>query len=299
MSTQPAAPSIARVRRVARGSDEYPPLLLQIPSAPAALFVVGRSLERAPAIAVVGTRRPSRYGVDCARHLAREFASRGIVVVSGMAAGIDASAHEGALSVDGSTVAVLGCGPDVCYPRGNKALFQQISLRGTVMSEYEPGTQPRPYFFPERNRIIAGMSAAAVVIEGAPNGGAMITARLAGEFGRDVFCTPGSVSSPKSAGPHSLIRDGARLVTSASDVIEDLGWTIPASSMSQAADQPHLNPDESLVLGALDHEPAIVERIAKASGLPIATTLSVLSMLEIKGLVARVAGGRFYLVSGP
>ncbi|MGH2732680.1 MAG: DNA-processing protein DprA, partial [Actinomycetota bacterium] len=180
-----------RTRVIRPGGGEYPKLLEEIPAPPTQLYVTGRALEPAPYLAVVGTRRPSRYGLEVAFWLARELAASGVVVVSGMATGIDAAAHRGALCAgtpSGSpTVAVLGNGIDVCYPRQNASLHREITERGTLISEYSPGTPPLPHHFPVRNRIIAGMCLGVVIIEARLKGGAMITARLAAEAGREVL----------------------------------------------------------------------------------------------------------------
>ncbi|MCA1839100.1 MAG: DNA-processing protein DprA [Actinomycetota bacterium] len=290
------------LRSIGRIDQEYPPLLLQAPDAPKLLYLKGCRLEHGPCIAVVGTRRPTRYGTDAATRISRDLGSMGVTIVSGMANGIDAAAHEGALSASAKTIAVLGCGPDICYPKRNRALFERLTSSGTVVSEYPPGTLPKQYHFPQRNRIIAAISSAVIVIEGAMNGGAMITARLAAEYGREVFCLPGSVSSPGSSGPHGLIRDGARLVTCADDVIDDLSWSVkPSMTDGQmslapgAGPGPILSLDEERVFKVLDHEPALIDRIAKDAGLPVASSVSVLCMLEMKGIAVRYPGGRFCL----
>ena len=180
------------VRNVEQGAAGYPPLLAEAPGAPVALWVSGRPLEPAPYVGVVGTRRASRYGLEVAMWMGRGLAAAGVVVVSGMAAGIDAAAHRGALAT-GSTVAVLGSGVDVCYPRSNAALYAEIAERGSLVSEYPPGTAPAPWRFPARNRIIAGMALGVVIVEARRDGGAMITARLALEYGREVFAVGGPV----------------------------------------------------------------------------------------------------------
>ncbi|HYR63843.1 MAG TPA: DNA-processing protein DprA [Actinomycetota bacterium] len=285
------------VRQVERGSEGYPPLLVEAAGAPAALFVAGRSLEPAPYVAVVGTRRASRYGLEVATWMGRELAAAGVVVVSGMAAGIDAAAHRGALAT-GLTVAVLGSGVDVCYPRSNGPLYQEIAERGSLVSEYPAGTAPAPWRFPARNRIIAGMSLGVVIVEARPDGGAMITARLAMEYGREVFAVAGPVHAPGSKGPHALVRDGARLVTSARDVVEDLGLGAPLSTAAWTQDavpprMPVLSPDERIVLSVLQAEPMLLDRIARLAGMPASAATAVLSRLELAGLASRHPGARF------
>jgi DNA processing protein len=229
--------------------------------------------------------------------MGRELAAAGVVVVSGMAAGIDAAAHRGALTT-GSTVAVLGSGVDVCYPRSNAALYGQIAEQGSVVSEYPPGTTPAPWRFPARNRIIAGMSLGVVIVEARQDGGAMITARLALEYGREVFAVAGPVHASGSEGPHALVRDGARLVTSARDVLEDLGLSFPRSAASWTQDAlspptPPLSPDERRVLEILQAEPMLLDRIARLAGMPASAATAVLSRLELAGLASRHPGARF------
>ena len=285
------------LRKVERGAAGYPPLLAEAPGAPAALWVSGRPLEPAPYVGVVGTRRASRYGLEVAMWMGRGLAAAGVVVVSGMAAGIDAAAHRGALAT-GSTVAVLGSGVDVCYPRSNAALYGEIAERGSLVSEYPPGTAPAPWRFPARNRIIAGMGLGVVIVEARRDGGAMITARLALEYGREVFAVAGPVHASGSEGPHALVRDGARLVTSAGDVLEDLGLASLHSAASWTQDPvpalvASLSPDERCVLGVLQAEPQLLDRIARLAGMPASATTAVLSRLELAGLASRHPGARF------
>ena len=285
------------LQRVERGGAGYPPLLAEAPGAPAALWVSGRPLEPAPYVGVVGTRRASRYGLEVATWLGRDLVAAGVVVVSGMAAGIDAAAHRGALAT-GSTVAVLGSGVDVCYPRSNAALYGEIAERGSLVSEYPPGTTPAPWRFPARNRIIAGMALGVVIVEARRDGGAMITARLALEYGREVFAVAGPVHASGSEGPHALVRDGARLVTSATDVLEDLGLASPRSAASWTQDPipalvASLSPDERRVLAVLQAEPQLLDRIARLAGMPASATTAVLSRLELAGLASRHPGARF------
>ncbi len=285
------------LRKVERGAAGYPPLLAEAPGAPAALWVSGRPLEPAPYVGVVGTRRASRYGLEVATWMGRDLATAGVVVVSGMAAGIDAAAHRGALAT-GSTVAVLGSGVDVCYPRSNAALYAEIAEQGSLVSEYPPGTTPAPWRFPARNRIIAGMGLGVVIVEARRDGGAMITARLALEYGREVFAVAGPVHASGSEGPHALVRDGARLVTSAKDVLEDLGLASPQSAASWTQDPipvlvASLSPDERRVLGVLQAEPQLLDRIARLAGMPASAATAVLSRLELAGLASRHPGARF------
>ncbi|MGH2706151.1 MAG: DNA-processing protein DprA [Actinomycetota bacterium] len=279
------------LRRLVPGDAEFPPLLREIPAPPRILHVVGRHIEPAPMVAVVGTRRPSRYGLEVGRAMAAGLAAAGVTVVSGLATGIDAAAHRGALEAGGITIAVLGNGLDVCYPWRNAALYDEIRKRGTLLSEYPEGTRPLRHHFPTRNRIIAGMALGVVIVEGREEGGAMITARLAGEMGREVFAVPGPVHAPESAGPLALIRDGARTVTSPEDVLEDLG--LRASSSRSPETSYELGPDEQRVLGALAAEPAVLDAIANAVAMPVSAAAAVLARLELAGLAGRHPGGRF------
>jgi DNA processing protein len=283
---------VTGVRHVAPGDAEFPPLLREIPAPPKFLHAAGRRLEPAPMVGVVGTRRPSRYGLEVGHAMAAGLAAAGVTVVSGLATGIDAAAHRGALDAGGITIAVLGNGLDVCYPWRNAALSEEIRAHGTLLSEYPEGTRPLRHHFPTRNRIIAGMALGVVIVEGREEGGAMITARLAGEMGREVFAVPGPVHAPESAGPLALIRDGARTVTSAEDVLEDLG--LPAPPTSRAGESRYeLGPDEQRVLVALAAEPIVLDAIASAAAMPASAAAAVLARLELAGLAGRHPGGRF------
>lgn len=284
-----------KISKIRRGSREYPRLLGEIPDPPKLLYVTGRPLEQSPYIGVVGSRRPTRYGLEVANWLGRELAAAGLVVVSGMARGIDAAAHRGALEAGCSTVAVLGCGLDVCYPWSNSDLYRTIAERGTLVSEYDLGTPALAYHFPTRNRIIAGVSLGIVIVEGRIGGGAMITARLAMEFGREVFAVAGPVHSVQSEGPHALVRDGARLVTSAVDILEDLGLFSALPTGEQVTGG--LSPDEMVLIRALEPEPMLLDLVAKHARMPPSSAAATLARLELKGLVTRHQGGRFALAA--
>lgn len=283
------------MRKIAPQDREYPRLLREIYDPPAPLYLAGKPLEGGPAVAIVGTRRASQYGLETARWVGKELGAAGVTVVSGMAKGIDGAAHWGALDAGGSTVAVLGCGLDICYPRRNRALYDKILEEGTVVSEYEPGTPAIPRYFPSRNRIIAGMTLGSVIVEARPKGGALITARLAMEFSREVFAIPGPVHSPGSWGSHALVRDGARLVTCADDILEDLGMLRAPHTEKH---QPEFDPDESRVMAALSADPLILDLVAGRARMPASTAGSVLARLELRGLVSRHPGGRFALPVG-
>ena len=211
------------IRILVRDDDEYPQILREIARPPLALFVRGNPIPDAERIAIVGSRTATQYGKRVAEEIAMGVASHGITVASGAAQGIDSAAHKGALRA-GRTVAVLGCGVDVVYPKSNAKLIAEIAEMGVVLSEYPPGTQPFPAFFPQRNRIISGLSRGALVVEAAERSGSLITAEFALSEGRDVFAVPGSIYEEKSKGCHELIRDGVILARSAADVIEEYSW---------------------------------------------------------------------------
>ena len=285
------------VRRIAPGSREWPARLGELGGGrpPGELFAAGELLEpRAPCIAVVGTRRPTAAGIEAARGFARGFVEAGMIVVSGMAVGIDSAAHTAALEAGGPTVAVLGCGIDVDYPRRNRALRKWILSSGTVLSEYPAGTPPRRENFPARNRIIAGLVMGVVVVEGAITSGALVTARLALDANRSVYAVPGSIRNPMAAGPNELIRTSqALLVRSASDVFEDLAPELVASVRSAPPNGELVRVDatEAEVLRTLDDVPVAVDAIARATGLAPGRIAVALATVEMRGLAARVRGG--------
>src|SRR6202795_5267827 len=209
---------------------EYPQTLLQIYDPPVMLYVRGDAqILNLPSIGMVGTRRPTLYGTQMAERLGRELAARGLIVVSGMARGIDAIGHQGVMAVNGRAVGVLGTGIDVCYPKENRKLYEKVLERGAILSEFPLGTHPAPENFPVRNRIVAGMPLGVIVIEGAEFSGSLITARLAMEFGREVFGVPGNVTQAVSFAPNLLIKLGAKLVVNAEDVIEELPTPVRAA----------------------------------------------------------------------
>jgi len=283
-----------KIARIPRGSPRYPGLLVEAPSPPARLFTLGLPLEPAPFIAVVGTRKCTSYGISMAKKIAADLTRSGLVVVSGLATGIDAAAHQGALEAGGSTVAVLGSGIDICYPRRNRHLYDAIKSAGTLVTEYEAGEPPLPHRFPQRNRIIAGMSIATVIVEAGSGGGAMITSRLAMEMGREVFAIPGPAHSRASDGPHLLIRDGARLVASAAQILDDLG-ILPKGSVSQESPGIQLTIDEALVARSLESSPMLLDLISERVGMPASSVAATLASLELKGVAMRGPGGRFAL----
>ncbi len=273
-------------RTIVWDDPEYPPQLRTIHDPPFALFVVGGALpEVHRAIAVVGSRRCTDLGRELARAIGRGLAAAGITVVSGAARGIDAASHEGALE-RGLTVAVLGSGIDASYPRGSRALLERIRRVGAIVSEYPPGVPPQPFRFPARNRIVAGLCRAAVVVEGEDDSGSLITGSHALEFGRDVFAVPAALNNPLCKAPLKLIRDGATMIRGAQDLLEDLG--LDAASNGPPLD---LTLAELAALEALTG-PTLPDRVARQLRVSLADALTLLMQLEMRGLVRNV-GGRF------
>lgn len=282
---------------------DYPPGLLDLADPPLLLYVVGQrqSLSR-PMVAVVGARNATAGGVVHARAFSNELSRAGLTVVSGMALGIDAAAHDGALSGGSGTVAVVGTGADIIYPRRHQALSQRIAADGALVSELPLGTAPLPGLFPRRNRLIAAMSKGVLVIEAALRSGSLITARLAADCGRDVFALPGSIHSPLARGCHALIKDGARLVESVEDILSEWpgGWTPqrpntsanPSSSRTEAHHQPPDDPPSARLLAAIGHEPILPDTLAAHLGLASGELGAQLVLLEIHGHVVRCPDGR-------
>jgi DNA processing protein len=284
------------MRIVTAFDAEYPPRLAEIADPPFLLFAVGR-LERLslPAVAIVGSRDATRYGREVAARLSRELSTAGVAIVSGFARGVDAAAHEAARGTPGGTVAVLGCGLDVDYPREHARLKEAMSRAELLVSEYPPGAEPRPQNFPIRNRIIAGLSAGVVVVEASRRSGSLITARLAADFGRDVFAVPGSVFSETSIGAHELLRDGAILCRNSEDVLAELFPSIPSNTGAKIRAAPaaptDLSPEAARLYSALEREESLAaEELAQSLDLPAATVLAALFELEGAGLVTSEAG---------
>lgn len=278
--------------------DAYPSRLKEIPDPPGVLFVRGAFAPTdGLAVAIVGTRHATQYGLAQAERLAAGLSRAGYTIVSGLARGIDAAAHRGALKAGGRTLAVLGSGVLNVYPPEHVELAGDISQRGAVMSENPPMSPPLAGAFPQRNRIITGMSLGVVVVEASERSGALISARHAMEQGREVFAVPGRVDSRTSRGCHRLIRDGAKLVESVDDVLEELGPLATPTPREDGRQVRHpvelqLNEPEQAVLGAVDDEPTSIDDIAAASGLPVQNVLSTVSVLEMKRLIRRVSGNR-------
>jgi DNA processing protein len=284
---------------------QYPPLLREIPDPPPFLYVSGNLDNTTQSVSVVGSRNATGYGMTATKRLCQALAELGVVVVSGMARGIDTAAHIGALLGNGKTIAVLGSGFDRIYPNENRNLFHQISENGAVITEFPLKTEPDPYNFPIRNRIISGISLGTVVVEATQRSGSLITARLAAEQNREVFAVPGNIHSFKSTGTHSLIKQGAKLVEHAQDIIEEL---LPQLH-SGAAPVPSMNPpkgqrdllaltgDESSILGMLEPYPIHIDDLVQKTGMAPGKIASILLCLELKGLVDQAPGKRFSLTN--
>jgi DNA processing protein len=279
------------VRFLARSDAGFPPLLRAIHDPPAGLFLRGGAdpaLLSQPAVAIVGARACSAYGAGVARMLGRELAAAGLVVVSGLARGIDGEAHRGALDAGagGATVAVLGCGIDRNYPAAHARLAGEIAVRGLVVSEYAPGVEPAPWRFPARNRIVSGLAAATIVVEAREGSGALITADFALEEGREVLAVPGEITSTLSAGSNALLRLGATPLTRTEDVLELFGLEAPR----QEADATELSPAARSVLERVREEPRGADAIGRVTGLGAGEVAAALAELELAGLVAESAG---------
>ena len=277
----------------------YPARLRRLPDAPPVLYVRGAVPDAAvPAVAIVGTRRASPYGLGIAGALAQAVARAGGVVASGLARGIDAAAHMEALRAGGVTIGVLGCGADVVYPPELRSLMEAVRRQGAVMAELPMGTRPRPQQFPPRNRIVSGLSDAVVVVEGDVDSGAMITPRFVAAQGRSVFAVPGSVHARSSRGPHRLLFEGARILTRPEDVLEALGLsrTVPREP-APAADGPRvrIGPTERCVLAVLGDDPLHIDVIVSRSGCGTAAVAGALLDLEVRGVVRQLPGKRFVL----
>jgi DNA processing protein len=275
---------------------DYPALLRQIADPPVLLYVHGdRALLGRPQLAIVGSRNPTAVGRENALAFARDLAASGLVITSGLALGIDAAAHRGALDADGATIAVCGTGLDRIYPPGNRDLAHEIAARGALVSELPIGTPVRPGNFPVRNRIISGLSLGVLVVEAALRSGSLITARLAGEQGREVFALPGSIHSPMARGCHELIRQGAKLAETSAHILEELGAIASVSSRIIDADAAHADANltavERQLLDCLGYEPTHIDVLIDRSGLTADTVSSILLQLELRGFVLAGPGG--------
>jgi DNA processing protein len=278
---------------VAWDDADYPRALLEIGDPPPVFYCQGeRRFISATSLAIVGSRNATPQGCANAEAFAAALSAAGITIISGLALGIDAAAHRAALRHAGSSVAVVGTGLDRVYPARNRTLAHELAAHGALISEFAPGTPPLPGNFPRRNRLISGLARGVLVVEATVSSGSLITARLAGEQGREVFALPGSIHSPFSKGCHKLIRDGAKLVETAQDILDELALPLVASRALPVRDDGG-PPDatEARLLAALGHDPLDVDTLAARSGLAAALVTATLTALELRGRVAAVAGG--------
>jgi len=286
--------------------EDYPKALLEIADPPAVLYCKGRrTLLNQPALGIVGSRNATPQGVRDAEAFAQALSDAGLTIVSGLALGIDAAAHRGGLAGAGSSVAVIGTGLDRIYPARNKALAHQLAENGLIVSEFALGTPPLPGHFPRRNRLISGLSRGVLVVEAAPDSGSLITARVAAEQGREVFAIPGSIHSPLARGCHALIKQGAKLVESAADILDELAWLrqdrpqgeslAACPSRVQQRQVPPVLPETrpDPVLDALDGAPTTLDTLAQRTGLTLDALSAKLLALELDGLIASLPGGRY------
>ena len=272
------------------GDSDYPPPLLEIGDPPPVLYCMGRrELLSQPAIAIVGSRNATPQGCADAEAFAAALSAAGLAIVSGLAHGIDAAAHRGGLAGAGSSIAVIGTGPDRVYPARNRDLAHDLAERGLVLSEFAVGTPPRKQNFPRRNRVVSGLARGVLVVEATLSSGSLITARLAGDQGREVFALPGSIHSPFSKGAHQLIREGAKLVETAQDILVEFG--IASAPVADAAAGAPPRAAMRAILRALGHDPAEPDTIAARTRLTIPAVLATLTVLEIEGRVASLPGG--------
>lgn len=269
----------------------YPEMLKAIFDPPPGLFVRGKLIDGdSQSVAIVGSRKATGYGLAVAAKLAGELASSGVTIISGMARGIDTAAHRGALSAGKRTIAVLGCGMDVPYPRENLKLMEEIAQSGAVISEFPLRSAPEPWHFPVRNRVISGLSKGVVVVEAAERSGALITADFALDQGRDVMAVPGNISSLFSRGPNRLIRQGARLVESADDILDELGFDRLFREVLPEEPGVKLSAEESVIRKMLNERPVTLDYLVEHSGLTVQRILVALTYLELKGLVRQMPG---------
>lgn len=292
----------AQGKPLALADDGYPVWLRAISSPPDVLYCDGRIEPRdRQAIAIVGSRQATPYGLRMTETLARELSGAGFTIVSGLARGIDAAAHRAALEAGGRTIAVLGCGLDITYPPEHGRLREEVAANGAVVTEFPAGTPPKPSHFPQRNRIISGLSLGVVVVEAAEDSGSLITARFALEQGREVFAVPGSIDAPLSRGPHGLIKQGAKLVETVDDIVEDLlpqlettGILKRRPGLPKAGELPNLSPEERLLIDQMSREPLHLDDLTERSGLTPAGVAGILLGLELKAVVRQLPGQRYY-----
>jgi DNA processing protein len=286
------------------GDDAFPELLTGIAGPPAQLYVVGDpEILHLPALAIVGSRNPTSGGARNAFEFARHLGSTGFCIVSGLAQGIDAAAHRGALAAGSPTIAFLGHGIDRVYPACNRDLAHEVARHGALVSEFPLGTAPNRALFPQRNRLISGISLGTLVVEAARRSGSLITARLAAEQGREVFAIPGSIHNPLSRGCHQLIRQGAKLVEAAEDIVSELatlaGHLLEEMAAPTLPTVKSVDADEEYVklLNTLGHDPVTIDELVERSGLTIDQVSSMLLILELEGKIEKLSGGRYSVLS--
>ena len=291
-----AVAALARsgARLVTLLDKEYPSLLKEISDPPPFLYLKGKLPNSSTSIAIVGSRRASDYGISVTARLSRELAEQGVTIVSGLALGVDAAAHRGALQLSGATVGVLGCGIDLIYPPENRGLYREMEEKGAIVSEFAPGTPPDAPNFPRRNRIISGMSRGVLVVEAAERSGSLITARFALEQGREVFAVPGNINFRASRGTNSLIKEGAKLVETVADIMGELP---PGGNLPQWARKQHFNlsPDEEKLTALLAEKPLQIDELTVRSGLTVPAVSAMLLRLELQGAVMQIPGKIFSL----
>ncbi len=280
------------IKEIKFSSKDFPSRLKEIPKPPKQLFVRGEILPCDDvAIAIVGARKHTSYGKQVAYDFAYDLAKNGVTIISGLALGIDSEAHKGALAGGGRTIAVLGSGIDdkSIYPYSHKSLAEQVILNGALISEYEPGTPALPYQFPERNRIVSGLSIGVLIVEAKEKSGSLITAKLALEQNKDIFSIPGQIFSPMSKGTNKLIQQGAKLVTKAKDILEELEF----SGIEIKEEEENFSEDEKNILKLLENEALHTNEIIKTSKMPASSVLTNITILEMKGVI-KDTGGNIY-----
>ncbi|MCA9949609.1 MAG: DNA-processing protein DprA [Anaerolineales bacterium] len=295
-----AAVEAAGITLLTWDSDDYPAYLREVDGAPPLLYLDGRlaDIDRW-AVAVVGTRRLTQYGRQVTRELVAGLVRNGVTIISGLARGIDAVAHQTALDAGGRTIAVLGSGLDCIYPSENRQLAERISDgRGAVISEYSLGVKPEAKNFPPRNRIISGLSLGVIVVEAGERSGALITSRFALEQGRDVFAVPGNINWPASKGPNRLIQQGAKLVTCVEDVLDELNLAMVLEKTAVQKILPD-TPEEAALLAHLSQQPVHIDDLSRAAGLPSGQVSSTLTLMELKGMVQQVGGLNYVVMREP
>lgn len=299
---------MSAVVELRQGEPDYPGLLYRLSEPPRVLYATGElSLLKRKAAAIIGSRTPSLYGMRIGYEAAQAVARAGAVVVSGLARGLDSRAHRAALDHGGGTIAVVGCGFDHCYPRGNEPLQNEIRERGLLLSEYAPDTEPRKYHFPSRNRIIAALSSAVLVVEGRATGGTSSTAKWANEMNVPVLAVPGRITDELASGPNQLLQNGAKPYLTPEDLLFLLGFPVGSErprrrepTADLGAQQQHtlaLRGAEATLFDLVRPEPQSVDRIVERSGLPPGVALAALSTLELQGLIEQLPGKRFALAS--